>query len=250
MRPIFILEDNQQQRLAMEKIVNYHLTTKKYPMEITLSTHDPQELIQSVADTQPTGGIYLFDIDLNTVKSGMDVAQDIKAIDPCPNIVFITTHAELSFLTFRYKLDVVDYIIKDQIDQVPTRIAENLDHINRYPRQKPSTETIPIDITQTETQHVPLIDIMFIETHHTISRKLILHTRNGRTEFYGVLNSMEDIHPAFYRAHRSTLLNINNVQGIDKASKSAIMVNGAQAVISRLKIRELENIIKQQESNS
>lgn len=48
--------------------------------------------------------------------NGFELAQEIRKFDPRGFIIFITTHAELSYMTFTYKVEALDYIIKDDID--------------------------------------------------------------------------------------------------------------------------------------
>ena len=52
---------------------------------------------------------------------------EIRKYDPIGNIVFVTSHSELTYLTFVYKVAAMDFIFKDDPDQLKTRVLDCLD---------------------------------------------------------------------------------------------------------------------------
>ena len=107
----FICEDNKNQREKLTKIIEDIILIENYDMDLGLSTSDPYELINSITGTTNTG-IYFLDVDLHSDINGIQLAEKIREHDPRGFIVFITTHAEMSYLTFIYKVEAMDYIIK------------------------------------------------------------------------------------------------------------------------------------------
>ncbi|MBA5760556.1 response regulator, partial [Escherichia coli] len=70
-----------------------------------LSTGDPFELVSRMPRHQGMG-LYFLDIDLGQPDmNGFELAQEIRKFDPRGFIIFITTHAELSYMTFTYKVE-------------------------------------------------------------------------------------------------------------------------------------------------
>ena len=55
--------------------------------------------------------------DLGADINGINLGEEIRQLDPTGYIIFITTHAELSHLTFKYKVEALDYIIKDDFSE-------------------------------------------------------------------------------------------------------------------------------------
>lgn len=245
MQPIFILEDNAQQRTVIARVVDIQLQLHKYNMAIALATDDPQALMDYVANAkEPQHGIYIFDIDLGHQHlNGLDTAVKIRQLDPEASIIFITTHAEMSFLTFRYKIGACDFIVKDEVDHLPLRLAGNLSQIHQSQQEKTHSIFAREQVFQIKTNYgsiekIPLPSIMFFEAHPS-PHKLILHTTNGRIEFYDTLDNIEKSHVDFYRAHRSNVVYIKNVVAVDKVDKMLTMSNGERTIVAGRKIKGL-----------
>lgn len=67
-------------------------------METGLITEDPYEFIEYIKENTASG-IYFLDVDLKSDINGIQLAEQIREYDPRGFIVFITTHAEMSYLT-------------------------------------------------------------------------------------------------------------------------------------------------------
>ena len=62
-------------------------------------------------------GIFL-DICLQSEMTGLILAQELRKIQPRCFIIFITSHSEMSILTFQYKVEALDFIIKDSSENI------------------------------------------------------------------------------------------------------------------------------------
>ena len=101
-------------------------------MQIVLSTSDPHMILKELLTSKNTG-LFFLDIDLKSNMNGLALAQRIRQIQPRCFIVFITSHSEMSFLTFQYKVEALDFIIKDTTEHIKTKIRECLlDANNKY----------------------------------------------------------------------------------------------------------------------
>lgn len=118
MLPVFICEDNRMQRERLTKYIEDYIMVEHFDMKLELSTGDPFELVSRMPTHQGMG-LYFLDIDLGQPDmNGFELAQEIRKFDPRGFIIFITTHAELSYMTFTYKVEALDYIIHELLDDI------------------------------------------------------------------------------------------------------------------------------------
>lgn len=112
MLPVFICEDNRMQRERLTKYIEDYIMVEHFDMKLELSTGDPFELVSRMPTHQGMG-LYFLDIDLGQPDmNGFELAQEIRKFDPRGFIIFITTHAELSYMTFTYKVEALITLLK------------------------------------------------------------------------------------------------------------------------------------------
>ncbi|WP_256075463.1 response regulator, partial [Staphylococcus aureus] len=80
---------------------NYIMREEK-PMEIALATDNPYEVLDQAKNMNDIG-CYFLDIQLSTDINGIKLGSEISKHDPVGNIIFVTRHSELTYLTFVYK---------------------------------------------------------------------------------------------------------------------------------------------------
>ena len=110
MLKIFVCEDNIEQKEKLKNIIENIILIENYDMNLELATGDPHKILNYLKSTE-TSGIYFLDVDLHCDINGIQLAEQIRKYDPRGFIIFITTHAEMSYLTFIYKVEAMDYII-------------------------------------------------------------------------------------------------------------------------------------------
>ena len=93
-------------------------------MTIEIASPNPMEILNKAKENDKDISLYFFDVDLNSNINGIDLASKIREFDQRGFIVFITTHGEMSYLTFTYKVEAMDYIIKDDYSNMAERIKE------------------------------------------------------------------------------------------------------------------------------
>ena len=116
-------------------------------MQLVLDTEDPYVLLERVKASQDTG-IYFLDIDLNSDMNGMKLAQQIRLFDPRGFIIFITAHSELSYMTFQYRVEAMDFVLKDNPAEVKVKLRECLlNAMERHTLQTNKTQrSIPLKL--------------------------------------------------------------------------------------------------------
>lgn len=107
MLSIFVCEDNNEQREKFTKIIQNLILIENFDMELKLSTSKPDDILDYLAEND-VSGLYFLDIDLKSSINGIELASMIRQYDPRGFIVFITTHSEMSYLTFIYKVEAMD----------------------------------------------------------------------------------------------------------------------------------------------
>lgn len=244
MLAIFICEDEQEQRKRLEKVIADYLFITVLDMEIVLSTTDPLDVLAYLETHPKTKGLYFLDVDLKHEMNGITLASHIRVLDDLGKIVFVTTHGELSYLTFTLKVEAMDYIIKDKPEDLSKRIQDCIDtahqrHVNdRNPDKKVYTVKLADRVLT-----FPYEDIMFIDVSDT-PHKLVLHLENGQLEYYGSLKQAVADNPEFYRCHKSVVVNPKNVKEVDKATKEAEMINGEFCYVSARAMKGLLKLIE------
>ena len=82
-------------------------------MNIICATTNPLELTQQI-NAKNQRAIYFLDVDLKHEQyDGFTLAKQIRKVDTRGFIIFVTTHEELMFETFKYRLEAMSYLIKD-----------------------------------------------------------------------------------------------------------------------------------------
>jgi len=242
---ILICEDDNKQKAHIESIINEYTAAKSNEMILALSSSDPSQILDYVKAHPEAGGLYFLDIDLqHDEMNGIELGAEIRKIAPFAKVVFITTHSELAYLTFKHKISALDYIVKDRPEEIEPRIQECIKvAYEQYLQEKQEQmQYFKVDANG-EVWSIRYDDILFFETHVNIRHRVIIHTENGKIEFRGFLSEIEKLVPEFYRSHKSYLVNVDKINYIDKLAKEAVMPNGKRALIAQKKIAGLVAII-------
>lgn len=241
MLKVFICEDNIKQKDRFIKIINNIILIENYDMEIELATHDPYEVINNIKENT-TSAIYFLDVDLSSDINGIQLAECIRKYDPRGFIVFITSHAEMSYLTFLYKVEAMDYIIKDNYENIAIRIKECIENAHtRYLTKTTDLQKIFSIKVNDKIISVNYENILFFETSSTI-HKIIMHCENRQIEFYSQMSSLiKSLDDRFCRCHTSYIVNKNKISEIDKKNRKVYMVNGEECLAS---IRGIKNLFE------
>ena len=142
MLDIFVCEDNAIQRQNIVKTIQNAVLIEELDMQLVLDTGDPYVLLEKLEASRNTG-IYFLDIDLNSSMNGMKLAQQIRLFDPRGFIIFITAHSELSYMTFQYRVEAMDFVLKDNPAEAELKIKECLlNAMERYTLQTNRTHKV------------------------------------------------------------------------------------------------------------
>ena len=237
---ILICEDDLKQRTRIETIVNkYILSTDAY-MDLALSVDNPPALLAYLETQQIKSGLYFLDVDLQSDLNGIELGAEIRGLDVSATIVFITSHAELLPQVFRYKVEAMDYIVKDSpAEEVEKRVTECMQlAYQRYLDGKHTQIKYFTVKIGDQVLNIPYDDILYFESSTIQQRRLLLHKANCELEFRGILNDVSNLGPPFFRCHQSFIVNLNHVQRVDTANYEIEMIGGAIIPVARRKMAE------------
>jgi len=238
---ILLCEDDPNQRAHMEGLISKYIEAEGVDIALVLSTADPDAILEYLEAHPDKRGLYFLDVDLGHAIDGITLGMKIRETDPLAKIVFITTHAEMAVLTFRYKIHAMDFIVKDQAEE--TADMRTLECIQAaYQRYLEEAHSEPkyfkVDANG-EIWNVLHDDILFFETNSEVEKRVILHTEKGELDFRGTLREVAALVPAFYRCHKSFLVNTDKITRVDKIMKEVKMTNGAVVLVAAKKMTEL-----------
>jgi len=243
MLPIFICEDDLAQQQKIEKIIRNFVMIENLDMEITLVTDNPDDILNYLEENPKTTGLYFLDVDLGHELTGIGLGARIRKKDDLGKIIYITAHGQMSHLTFTYKVEALDYILKDCPDGIEQRIRDciKIAHASYLNDQSKEKKIYKVNVEDRVTV-IDQDDIMFISSSD-VPHMLILHLDNSHIDFSGSLKEAEAALPDFYRCHKSYLVNPKNVREVHKSTNEVEMVNEELALVSVRKMKGLINLI-------
>lgn len=236
---IYLCEDNPKHLQKLVDYVEKCILIEDYDLSLRCATRDPEELLKSISNMNGTG-LYFLDIDLNANINGLALAQKIRKLDTRGFIVFVTTHSEMAYMTFTYKVEAMDFIIKDDFSKLQQKIHQCIiDAYLRYSSPN-NLEQKTFTITSSGKEYcVPLEEIIYFETSENI-HKVLLHSENRIIEFHAKLKDVElSLDDRFYRCHRSFIINRHKIKEINLKEHVVIMKNNAICLASGKLIRNL-----------
>ena len=176
MLDIYICEDNENQLKYFASHISDYCIFQNLDAEMVLASPNPGEILAHYSKAQ-NPALFFIDIELKAKINGIELAGQIREKGKKAFIVFITIHSELTLLTFQYKVEALDFIIKDNQDNIKRRITEciNIAYKRHMINNKDQLIRITVD---DKIIFLDMEEIIFIETTK-IRHKLRLHTKNG-----------------------------------------------------------------------
>lgn len=229
---VYICEDNLAQRKVIVQYVRSAILIEEYDMELKIETGDPEKILDVVRASENMG-LYFLDIELQADMNGLMLANKIREYDPRGFIIFITSHSEMSFLTFKYKVEALDFILKDHPEQLQQQICDCMEHVVQKYRKITRGSGKTITITRGKRRiTLEYHEIMFFETSSN-EHKIIVHTKDKNIEFFGKMKEIErEVGEEFIRCHRAYLVNKENIKEINYDDKCIVMKTQACCPIS------------------
>lgn len=241
---IFLCEDDPIQLSHWKKSIERFLVMYDMECELYCSATDPNELLRLMEDSEPVG-LYFLDIDLKAEITGMELARKIRFHDPRGYIVFITTHGEAAPLTFKYKLEAMDFILKDEPDLLEERIAacirNALENYSRHLHSGHHMLTIKICQDSMVLDQNDIYQVKSVEGSHQVA----IHTVHGIYRISATLKEIaSSLSSAFCYCNRSVIVNMDKVQKYLPEEKVLVLKNNEHCRVSFRLVGEVHNRLK------
>ncbi len=244
MLPVYICEDNPEIRKSLEEYLKKQIIIKGYDMEIVFSGGHPETILQKLGDA-PQRGVYFLDVELKGESmDGFMLGTEIRKRDARGFLIYVTAFRDLAFETFRYHLEALDYIVKDDQERMRREIIRSLDAVTgRMEKERGEQREFFTVRALDVVKHIPMDEIMFFETTGR-SHRLELHGRNDRIDFIGNMQELEmQLGERFIRVHRAYLVNVEQIEEVDLKRREILMKNKEKCLFSRgVKNKLLERI--------
>ena len=197
-----LCDDNYSAIDKLSKMLNSILISNNLKGQITFTSSSPDKLLNFVKHNPVH--VLLLDIDLKSTKSGIELAEQIRAIDKSVYIIFITGHFEFSLIA--YKCKTFDFLAKpltkERFEETILRLYSDVfGDTSRYIRLDNNKTVIKED------------SIRFIKKD---GMKVILHTPTRDYETYSSFSKISDMLPNnFVRCHKSYIVNMSKITDVD-----------------------------------
>ena len=197
-----ICDDNLNILDKFSKILENIFMKHNYDAEIGLKTNDIDELLDYIDDNKTD--VLILDINLKSDKTGLEIASKVREKNKDTYFIFTTAYLEYAMMAYKFK--TFDYLAKPvTYDRLEETIVRLFDDVNGLPKRY-------IKINNKKTI-IDESDVLYIKRD---GMKLIFHTKNRDYETYSSFNKIQDSLPNnFIRAHKSYIVNINNIVNLD-----------------------------------
>ena len=202
------------------------LLEKEFSQAQTCEFDSGMKLIEAVK-----GGyrpdIVLLDIAMEGMN-GMETAKSLRSLSDVI-LIFVTGIKEQVFQAF--DVGAFHYLVKP-VDM--EKLKAVLARAEKEVEKRAGTSRFLLIKTAGKHRRIPVEDILYVENN---GRKVILHTRAEKLEYYERMNHLEEVlGERFFRCHRGYLVALWAVSGYDNTS---ITVEGGEKVyLSKKKYAE------------
>ncbi|SEQ52216.1 two component transcriptional regulator, LytTR family [Ignavigranum ruoffiae] len=238
---IFVMEDQAIENQGLSNFISHYLEEQGIAGQIVFSGYQDYDLLSQLHSFTGQRTLFFLDVDLGQEQlNGIQLGAEIRRQLPLARIVFVTTHEEMALLTFKYSVEALDYIIKDQAENFYQRVAYciNLVAENEQGFTDSRQEDSFILKLGDQVRIFDRADILCLEKVK-LSRQVVLTTLTGQLQFAGTLNELAVELPTFIRIHRGCLINPQHIQSISKEGHSVTLTGGYTCPIARRKVKEL-----------
>lgn len=242
---VFICENNSVKLDLYTQIVNNHILINEFDMQVAVSASNSQQIMEYLKHKKVTGGLYFLNVGLGAGDSnGIQLATQIRLLDPIAKIIFISKHIETMYLALERKVEPMDFIVKtNRLEEIKERIEENIRTVfSRYIRVMNLFEDRFEYRVGLQWRSIALNELIFVESSGQ-SHKIILHSLKQNDEFYANIADLAKKYPKLYRCHRSYLINPDNVSCYNPKAKQVSFINGDSCAIASRRVSDFKKLM-------
>ena len=226
-----IIENESKYSEVYKNIIKKLMEIENTPYQIMEFSSYNNNLNKIINDTT-SFKIYLIDIGLDSNKSGIDIAKEIRNIDYNSEIIFITSDDLLFEIVFKNVHKVYTFISKHyKMEEI---LANELNEIISHYNQ--STKFFLLD--KKGDNKVAINDILYIY-RETEERKVYVVTKNDKYPTYLTLKEIIAKYPKYFiQIHRACLINPKEINMYNWCDSYFILKNGQQVFMCSKKYKD------------
>ncbi|GEO47350.1 response regulator [Companilactobacillus kimchii] len=232
MFPVYILEDNDEQREFYKSIIINTKVINEYAMDI-FDVSSVKSFFDIFSETQY--GLFFLDMEIDKdTRAGLKLAEWIRTNIPNANIVFVTTHEELSFLTLERKVSPMDYVLKDfTIEKIKSHIVDDVILSQKYYDKDIYTKRTTFGYKiGSKYFSLPMDELILLYTDKSLSGQVNLISKDRRASFPGNLNYYEKKYDNLLRVDKSSLVNKSKMISYDSNKRILYLENNLDCNVS------------------
>ncbi len=251
-RSVIILDDEEPARQRLQRLIE-----QLDGYTLVASCADGLEAIGKIEALKPD--LALLDISLPGI-SGIDVARHISGFNKAPAIVFCTAHDEYAIEAF--DAGAVGYLMKPVRLEKLGRALASASRISKLQLSQLSgiqpavSAPVEREMLRVKSQRgIQLIPVDEISCFVAEGKYVTARHLQGESILEESLNQLEEqFSHAFVRCHRSTLVRIAAIQGLDRCADGAsfLRLQGQEerVPVSRRHIQHIRSILLQDADRS
>lgn len=234
-----IADDEASARSRLRRLLASHA------FELLDDARDGIEALEAIQKHRPQ--VLFLDVQMPGL-SGFEVVEALTP-DVMPLIVFVTAYDEYALAAF--EANAVAYLLKPVVDEKLRTVVSRIAQLVRSPgdaRQEAARATAAAAAKPQPLHHVlaiqregyaliPLADVCFFQVEDGVTH-VKTAAASHRTNY--AINDLESRLPSppFFRAHRSTIVNLDKVATISPMFKGALMLTIKDARASEIQVSE------------
>ncbi|MBB1078734.1 response regulator transcription factor [Limosilactobacillus sp. STM2_1] len=238
---VFILEDDPIQLQQMKN--NIEKIGANLDIEVDCKIFaDIDDLRKSLP--QPSrSNVFILDLEINGIKNaGLEFSKKIRAHDQLASLIFITVHDEFLYRTYKYRVSALDFIAKDYSD-IYAELQKDIQQVQTQ-LQASNNEKPFVYKDYSNIIKIDFMNINYFESNSSNSHSSILNTvNNQQRQLNHNLRDIEKMDHRFFRAHRSYLVNLRQIDHVDPRKGIIYFYNGETCPVSKLHIRHILKLI-------
>lgn len=213
--------------------------------ELLEDARDGMEALEAIQEHRPQ--VVFLDVQM-PVLGGFEVVEALEP-DAMPLIVFVTAYDEYALAAF--EANAVAYLLKPVVEEKLKTVVSRVEQLARSPggAQREAARTTALAGARPRPLHhvlavqhdgyalIPLNEVCFFQVEDGVT-----HVKTASSSFrtHYAINDLETRLPSppFFRAHRSTLVNLDKVATISPMFKGALLLKIKDATGSEVQVSE------------
>ena len=239
---VYLLEDNPEELKQLAEHVQ--AVTKSLQIHAKINSFQSVEKLQQAMPMADVHNVYILDVDVDgDAEAGLKLSRFIRQSDMRASIIFLTVHDEFLPTTYKYQVEALDFIVKNQ-DSIHTALTRDFEKIAQK-QHIPSEYQMLVLRSHYEVFKIPVQNILYFQSNPDNTHQAFLFTvYNERWVVNMSLHQLEGRSPEFFRVHRSYLVNLMNVQSFNlKQHRLKFYIGDVTVPVSRLRSRKLVELL-------